>query len=361
MGSMNKEAPTEHGGIPIVDFASWTICSPPEEKQRIASQLAQACQSIGFVYIVNHRIPHERLQEAFHWSKKLFNLEQEQKMLAPHPPGHVVHRGYSWPGLEKVSNSMGDEDDPDLATKLRQVSDLKPPHPHKESYEIGSDDYKDQPNVWLPEHVLPGFRNFMTSFYWHSWENAKMILQAMAIGIGLEDEDYFLRYHSGHENQLRLLHYPSVPAASLEEGSMTRMDAHSDWGSITMLFQDNCGGLQIGDPNKPGQFIDAKPLQDAIVLNIGDLLQRWSNDTLKSSLHRVTLPPRQDRFTGDERLTQERYSIPYFVGPIGTSIIETIPKCIDERHPPKYDPVTWDDYRLMRGSMQYMNSEVAAT
>lgn len=72
-----------------------------------------------------------------------------------------------------------------------------------------------------------------------------MILKAMAVGIGLDDEDYFLRYHSGHENQLRLLHYPPVPAAAIEEGSMTRMDAHSDWGSITMLFQDDCGGLQV--------------------------------------------------------------------------------------------------------------------
>ncbi|KAI4118484.1 MAG: hypothetical protein LQ345_001477 [Seirophora villosa] len=351
MGSIARDDVTEHGGIPVVNFATWTDGSPREERQKIASQLAHACQTVGFVYIINHRIPHEKLREAFDLSKKLFDLGQDKKMLAPHPPGHVVHRGYSWPGLEKVSNSMGDEDDPDLATKLRQVSDLK------ESYEIGSDEYKDQPNVWLPEHLLPGFRDFMTTFYWDSWENAKMILQAMAIGIGLEDEDYFLRYHSGHENQLRLLHYPSVPAASLEEGSMTRMDAHSDWGSITMLFQDDCGGLQIGDPHKPGQFIDAKPLQDAIVLNVGDLLQRWSNDTLKSSLHRVTLPPRQDRFTGDERLTQTRYSIPYFVGPIGKSVIETIPICIDEGHPQKYEPTTWDDYRLMRGSMQYVSPE----
>lgn len=88
----------------------------------------------------------------------------------------------------------------------------------------------------------------MTNFYWGSWENAKMILQAMAIGIGLDDEDYFLRYHSGHENQLRLLHYPPVPASDLEKQSMTRMDAHSDWGSITMLLQDDCGGLQVPQP-----------------------------------------------------------------------------------------------------------------
>lgn len=72
-----------------------------------------------------------------------------------------------------------------------------------------------------------------------------MILKAMAIGLLLDDEDYFLRFHSGHENQLRLLHYAPIPAASVEDGSMTRMDAHSDWGSITILLQDDCGGLQV--------------------------------------------------------------------------------------------------------------------
>ncbi|KAL8955567.1 MAG: hypothetical protein Q9183_006594 [Haloplaca sp. 2 TL-2023] len=266
---------------------------------------------------------------------------------------------------------MGDEEDPDLAEKLRKVSDIKVswlytrssallPYGDQESYEIGSDNYPDQPNVWLPEDVLPGFREFTTSFYWKSWENAKMILKALAIGVGLEDEDYFLRFHSGHENQLRLLHYPPVSAAAIEDQWMVRMGAHSDWGSITMLFQDDCGGLQIENPNKKGDFVDAEPMKHAIVLNVGDLMQRWSNDTLKSSLHRVTLPPRQDRFTGNNKLTRARYSIPYFVGPIGTSMIETLPSCIDGHHPAKYKPINWDDYRLMRGSMQYESPEVAA-
>ncbi|KAL9002585.1 MAG: hypothetical protein Q9188_004496 [Gyalolechia gomerana] len=305
MGSLNNHVDGIDGGIPTVDFADWSADSPLEVKQEIAAQLATACQSVGFVYIVNHRISHRKVEEAFTWSQRLFGLKQEEKMLAPHPPGHVVHRGSA-----------------------------------------------------LPEYVLPGFREFMTNFYWHSWENAEMILQAMAIGIGLDDEDYFLRYHSGHENQLRLLHYPPVPASDLEKQSMTRMDAHSDWASITMLLQDDCGGLQIENPNKAGEFMDAKPIQDAIVLNVGDLLQRWSNaipDVLKSSLHRVTLPPRQDRFTGDDRLTRARYSIPYFVAPIGKSVIETLPSCVNGKNPAKYGPVNWDDYRLMRGSMQYQS------
>ena len=82
-------------------------------------------------------------------------------------------------------------------------------------------------------------------------------------------------------------------------------------------------------------------------------LTAWLTDILKSTVHRVTLPPRQDRFTGDERMTRARYSIPYFVSPEGQSVIECLPSCADEKRPVKYKPIVWDDYRLMRASMQY--------
>lgn len=102
-------------------------------------------------------------------------------------------------------------------------------------------------------------------------------MSAMALGIGLDDENYFRPAHTGHNNQLRLLHYPPVPAQILETQKATRLDAHSDWPSITLLFQDDCGGLQVEDPNNKGTFIDAPPLKDAIVMNVGDLMMRWSN------------------------------------------------------------------------------------
>lgn len=134
----------------------------------------------------------------------------------------------------------------------------------------------------------------MTEFYWECHGAAETILSAMALGIGLSDENHFKPSHPGHNNQLRLLHYPPVPAADIENQSATRMGAHSDWGSITMLFQDDCGGLQVGplfsprlkaacsllqieNPHKPGEFIDVPPLKDAIVMNVGDLMMRWSN------------------------------------------------------------------------------------
>lgn len=125
MSQSNPASAAELSGIPIVDFAKWDSNASLEQKKEIANQLTEACKTVGFVYIVNHTVSPERLAEAFAWSKMLFDLKREEKMLAPHPNGPAVHRGYSWPGLEKVSNLMGDEDDIDAAKKARQVSDVK--------------------------------------------------------------------------------------------------------------------------------------------------------------------------------------------------------------------------------------------
>ena len=232
----------EMSSIPIVDFGAWNAEASEEAKASIAAKLIEACRNVGFVYITNHSVSPKKLAAAFDWSKKLFDLKFEQKMLAPHPSGFTVHRGYSWPGLEKVSNAMGDEADAEeLKKELRQVSDVK------ESYEIGSEDNKDQPNQWIPEDVFPGFRDFMTAFYWDCNKAAMEILSAMAVGIGIKDKNYFAPMHSGNNNQLRLLHYPPLPAADVESQMSARMGAHSDWPTITLLFQDDCGGLQVSE------------------------------------------------------------------------------------------------------------------
>ncbi|RYP15474.1 hypothetical protein DL765_005681 [Monosporascus sp. GIB2] len=236
-----------------------------------AFSMTDDIRTISFVYIANHGIANNLLEEAFRFSRELFALPQETKMLAPHPPGPNVHRGYSWPGLEKVTQNIIEEGDEATEAKSRKIPDVK------ESYEIGSEDFELQPNVWLPEEVLPGFRSFMTQFYWTCFETAKELLRALALGVGLGDEDYFLNYHSGENNQLRLLHYPPVETEKLSSNAVARMPAHSDWGSITMLFQDETGGLQVEDPKNPGSFLDATPMKNALIMNVGDLLMRWSN------------------------------------------------------------------------------------
>lgn len=236
----------------------------------------------------------------------------------------------------------------------------------QESYEVGSDENHDQPNIWLPEGVLPEWQSTMSTFYWTCWVAARKILEALAVGLEI-DAGNFLAAHDGHHNQLRLLHYPPIPADKLKSGKYARMPTHSDWSTITMLFQDDCGGLQVEDPLRPGDFVDITPIPGTVVLNIGDLLMRWSNgehepqpvhcradqllDYLISTQHRVQLPPLEDRYDGDNKLTRARYSIPYFVSASPDVLIDCLRLQPDEK--PKYEPILHRDYSAMRARMQY--------
>lgn len=114
----------KHSDLPVIDFAQWSLDCTSEERYVIGKSLADACHYVGFVYIVNHGVAAELIDEAFEWSRKLFGLRSERKMLAPHPPGPEVHRGYSYPGLEKVSQVMVSSD-PGMGDKLREVKDCK--------------------------------------------------------------------------------------------------------------------------------------------------------------------------------------------------------------------------------------------
>jgi isopenicillin N synthase-like dioxygenase len=193
----------------------------------------------------------------------------------------------------------------------------------------------------------------MQSFYWTCFEAAKTILRALALGIGLQ-EDELLRLHSGDYNQLRLLNYPPIAAKALEHGGgFERMPAHTDWSTITMLFQDDCGGLQVEDPKVPGKYTDVEPIEGTLVMNIGDLMMRWSHDSLRSTRHRVTLPPLLDRISTDTGITRQRNSIVYFLSTDPDMVIETMSSCVDGKHPAKYEPITQREYNALKASMQY--------
>jgi isopenicillin N synthase-like dioxygenase len=134
-----------------------------------------------------------------------------------------------------------------------------------------------EPNTWPSETTAPGFREFTTRFYWDCWQTAQQILRALAVGLGMDDEDYLLNFHDGHSNQVSLRHYMPIAAAEIETNQKERLAAHTDFGSVTMLFQDDCGGLEVECPGQPGKYISATPIENALVMNIGDVLMRWSN------------------------------------------------------------------------------------
>lgn len=283
-------------------------------------------------------------------NKKFFDLPQAVKEMAPHPPQGWWHRGYSGIGREKVVQMVYDETS---IGNLRKVPDFK------ESFEIGRDyNVGRMPNIWLPDEDLPGFKDFFVNFFEQGYQMELDLLRAIAIGMGL-DEKFFWAYHTNKDNQIRLLHYPAVEESLLRDGKLERIASHTDFGTLTMLFQDSVGGLEVEDIYEKGKFNPAPYIPGTIVVNIGDFLQRWSNDQLKSTLHRVRAPPfvdaADDGSAGDakQRLTQPRRSIPYFVTADHEKMIDTLPGCYGPENPKKYDPINSGEYIAMRLNATY--------
>ncbi|KAH9936297.1 thymine dioxygenase [Fomitopsis serialis] len=324
-------------GISIVDFAPFLDGS---NKQAVADAMIESFKAIGFVYVVNHGLPKEKIDDMFGWSKQFFALPLETKMLAPHPPSGKHPRGYSPPGLEKVSQHVYDENELDkIRTRAPDV---------KESYEVGRED-DPMANIWLPDGMLPGFKEASLDFFWTCREVQLTILRALSLGLNLE-EDYLEKCHTAVDNQLRLLHYPSVPVEQVERHEVERIGAHSDFGSITLLLQDDAGGLEVEDPNKPGTFRAATPVEDAIIVNAGDFLERWSNDTIKSTVHRVRAPPFNRTADG---MAPERYSIPYFCSADFSRVVDCLPGTYSDDNPKKYQPISAYQYVMDRLNALY--------
>lgn len=229
---------------------------------------------------------------------------------------------------------------------------------------MGSDNNPDQPNIWIPESILPGYRDFISHFYAECWKTSQLVLRALALGLGLSDESFLLSLHDEKENELSFRHYPSIHESKVKSGEMDRLGAHTDFDSFTLLWQDSYGGLTVKDPNTK-QWIHALPIEGALVMNIGDVLARWSNgrdvlvrhvnnlsrlmlciiDYLISTVHKVYLPPMEQSYqhTGLERMTRPRYSIPYFVVPRHDTLMECLETCHDEDKPKKYTPMLFSD------------------
>ncbi|EMD39957.1 hypothetical protein CERSUDRAFT_112193 [Gelatoporia subvermispora B] len=326
----------EHG-ISVIDFGAF---QSGDKRQEVADAMLKSFQDTGFVYLVNHGISQEKINSMFHWSKTFFSLPHDVKMLAPHPPSGKHHRGYSAPGVEKVTQHVYD------STELAKIRAKAPDV--KESFECGRENSVVQPNIWLPDDALPGFRDICLDFFWACREAELNVLRALALGLHLS-EDFFVEYHEAADNQLRLLHYPSVPVEQIEKEEITRIGAHSDFGSITLLIQDDVGGLEIEDPKNPGTFLTASPISGALIVNAGDTLARWSNDTIRSTIHRVRAPPDSAK----DGMTPERYSIPYFCSADYSATIDCIPGTYSAERPKKYEPTTAKDYILHRLAQSY--------
>lgn len=222
----------------------------------------------------------------------------------------------------------------------------------KESYEIGREGEAGYPNRWPDRLDSEGaaFKLTMEGFFERCKEVHAALMRGIALGMGLED-DFFDSFVKMGDNTLRLLHYPAVAAGGFEGGKRIRAGAHSDYGSLTLLFQDQRGGLQVESPGGSG-WLDVEPREGTIVVNAGDLLTRWSNDLIRSTKHRVVEPP----LKGIERDAGHppRYSVAYFCNPDFDKWIEALPGTWEgENGGKKYEGINSGEYLVHRLSATY--------
>ena len=322
--------------LPIIDLKPF-FSDSPEKRKQVGEELVAGCRKYGFVYIKNYTLDEEILNQAYGFSRQFFESSDDDKMKAPHPPGFTHHRGYLSVGKEKVKEEDTGFVEPDEAGVIPD---------YKETLDIGHSENPTQPNIWPPPDVVPGFQEFMDEFFIACHEAGCSIIEALSVGMDLP-QDFFTSKLSSVSSQLRLLRYPSIPEADFLNHSKTRFSAHADWSFLTILFQDECGGLEVEDPDHPGDYIPVDPIPGTLVMNVGDVLKRWTNDSLKSALHRVGPPAT----TGD-KMTRERYSIPYFMQLDAEVVIETLPKFITKENPKKYKPINVVDYLTAKAQGQ---------
>ncbi|KAF2432360.1 thymine dioxygenase [Tothia fuscella] len=327
--------------IPLIDFSQF-LHGDSTSKNKAASQILDGFQHAGFIYLKNHGISSSSVSAQFAQSAAFFSRPQSEKDALEWYSARA-NRGYTAHGREKVTQLADKED----VEALRLAApDLK------ESLEIGRDDEEDCPNMWPSVEDEAGrvFKEKSLAFFEECKGLHMQVMRAIAVGLGIE-EGWFDKYTDRGDNTLRLLHYPPVRKEVFQKNKLqVRAGEHTDYGSITLLFQDSRGGLQVQSPN--GTFVDATPIPDTIVINAGDLLTRWSNDNIKSTKHRVVEPPpKPNQATGEEH--PARYSIAYFCNPNFDKQIDVIPSTCREGEKPKYEGVNSGDYLVKRLTATY--------
>lgn len=319
----------------MIDLTSFLNGSAKEE---IGTAIAHAFKQSGFLYLKNHGIPQSVIDSAFETSAKFFARPQAQKDELAWTDAKS-NRGYVASGREKLA------DLPEDVGTLRQSNpDLK------ENMEIGKEGVEGMPNRWPAHFDEEGeeFTAFFKQFFNMAHNLNLTVMRAIALGMGIQDESFFDAYINQTDNNLRLLHYPPVAKSVFQNGqNRVRAGEHSDYGSITLLFQDSVGGLEVKSPK--GTWVRATPIQGTIVVNAGDLLSRWSNDEIKSTKHRVVQPPPspEDLENDPNGVFPARYSIAYFCIPNAEAFIEALPGTWEDSGK-KYPGVYSGQYQVQR-------------
>ena len=300
--------------IPSVNLADF-LSDDVDKKQKFINEIGHAYENIGFVALKGHFLDDALVQNLYSEIKNFFDLPVETKEKYE-IPGIGGQRGYV---------SFGKE-----SAKGKKEGDLKEFWHFGQYVEDDAARAKEYPeNVLVNE--LPKFNAVGEQAYKMLEKTAKYVLRSLALHLGLE-ETYFDHYIRNGNSILRPIHYPPIKT---EPKGAERAAAHGDINLITLLMGAQGKGLQVKNLN--GDWIDAMAEPDEIMINVGDMLARHSNNKLKSTIHRVVNPPK-------EMWGTSRYSIPFFMHPISEMDLDVLENCIDEKNPKQFEDITAGEF-----------------
>lgn len=314
--------------VPVIDLALFRD-GGAADRERIAGQVAEACETLGFLVVSGHGVPAADGEALYQAAQEFFDRPLAEKMTVRRPRNDQ-NRGYIPYGEETLAKMSGGVTPADY----KEVFAIGPDQVPSEPYYTGPLAYPDfAPNLW-PEGSA-GLKPAMLAYYDGMVNLARLLGHAYAVALGMP-EDFFVERLTGHSCQLRLLHYPA-PTGELAPGQL-RCGVHTDLGLTTILRNEAApGGLEVR--TRSGEWIAAPAIPDTFVVNIGDLMMRWTNDRWRSTPHRVAVPP------AEARARSRRLSIGFFVVPNYDAEVA----CIDAADAvAKYPPVTVRDYRVDR-------------
>ena len=300
--------------IPVVDLSEFTG-EDPKLKESFVQKLGKAYEEVGFVAVKNHGIPSDLIEDLYKYVQQFFSLPADKKK-SYEIPELAGQRGYTSFGKEHAKGS----DAPDLKEFFQYGQIVPENHPLKPEY---------PDNVSVQE--VEGFNETLYKAYRAFEKSGKSLLQAIALYLGLDEHFFDDKVEEGN-SIVRAIHYPPITE---EPKSAIRAEQHEDINLITLLVGASAGGLEI--LTKQNEWVPVTSLEDQIVVNVGDMLQRLTNNKLKSTTHRVVNPPRELWHTS-------RFSIPFFLHPKSAMDLSALEQCIDENHPKAFPDITAGEY-----------------
>ena len=314
---------TEFSEIPVIDIGALRSGDQSAVVQ-IAAEFAEAYGTSGFGYIVNHGVEQSLVDAVFEASRRFHALPDDKKLAVEL---NDLHRGFIPINTSTdVNSSVAEVKRPNQSESFMMMREDGPTSP-----DVRAGAYLAGPNQW-PD--LDGFREALVAYHDCLSELGCRLMRIAALAIGAEPEEVLPAFERP-TTWLRLLHYPPMPLLSADD--LYGSAPHRDFGCLTILAQDNVGGLQVQTPS--GKWVDAPAIPGSFVVNVGDMLHRWSNGRLLSTPHRVI-----------NRSGRERFSCPFFFDPNVATEIAPLSCCVTADRPAAFAPINFGEF--LRGELE---------